>query len=316
MTATLTSPTEKLISHLLSKWPEHSSFIEKSFAQRNAAELAVSNRLSSFILALAADEPSGLDTLCDDYRFLCEDIVLPEEIHFRRNGCYRLSSFADANAECYANGAFMARYMNGLLLSDVLWANHASAFAHFVNAYLPQLGANCRHLEIGPGHGLFLHFAACHPGMKSVTGWDISPTSIAKTRHALKTLAAPLTPELLLNDMFDAASDSKGGFDSLVMSEILEHLEDPSGALTAVRDLLVPRGRLFVNVPANSPAPDHIFLFNSLDHACEIVRSCGYSVIDAAAYPMSGTTLERALRHKLAVSCVVIAERPDDYGKS
>ncbi len=301
---------KKLTDAVVARWPDHTTFVEKSFRDRDAASLAVAERLSACILKLAADSPGGLDALCDDYRFLCEDIVLPEEIHFRRNGSYRLSRFEDANAECYANEPFMSRYMNGLLLSDVLWANHANAFAAFANDYLPRLPEGARHLEIGPGHGLFLYFAASDPRVATVTGWDISPASVAKTRHALELLEAPRQPDLVLRDLFDASADRGDRFDSIVMSEILEHLEDPVAALRAASRHLEPGGLIFVNVPANSPAPDHIFLFRDVEHARAIMEEAGLEVLDAVGYPMSGATLERAIKHKLSVSCVLTGRRP------
>lgn len=54
---------------------------------------------------------------------------------------------------------------------------------------------------------------------------------------------------LLLQDMFLAAVPSPDSlFDSLVMSEILEHLEEPVAALRAARRVLRSGGLLFVNV--------------------------------------------------------------------
>lgn len=300
----------ELAGRVTQRWPEHATFIERSFGGREPAAMAVAEQLAVAILKLAAEDAGGLDELSDDYRFLCEEIVLPEEIHFRRNGSYRLANFADANAECYANAPFMSRYMNGLLLSDVLWANHANAFASFVNDYLPRLGDGARHLEIGPGHGLFLFFAASAANVGSVSGWDISPTSIEKTRKALKALGAPRQPNLTLRDLFaDDPANVGEEFDSIVMSEILEHLEDPVAALVAAGNHLSADGLIFVNVPANSPAPDHIFLFEGQEHAERVMNDGGFDVIHSVGFPMSGTTLERAKRHKLAISCVLTGKR-------
>ncbi len=94
------------------------------------------------------------------------------------------------------------------------------------------------------------------------------------------------------------------------MSEILEHLEDPSAALKAAMKWLKPGGTIWVNVPANSPAPDHIFLVESPEHACEIVRAAGLAVVASKGFPMTGATLERARKHKLAISCVVVGRKP------
>ena len=95
------------------------------------------------------------------------------------------------------------------------------------------------------------------------------------------------------------------------MSEILEHLEDPVAAMIAASRHLKPGGHLWVNVPANSPAPDHIFLVDGLDHAVALAEQAGLEVVEKAAFPMSGASLEKAVKRKLAVSCVVLARKPE-----
>lgn len=302
----------ELIGQIIARWPEHEQYIHKSLADREPEVMATSDMLSDVVQKLSADIPGGMDTLCDDYRFLCEKIVLPEELHFVRHGRYRLSSFEDANRECYANAPFMNRYMNGLLVSDIVWDNHAHAIGAFINDYLPGLKDGSDHLEIGPGHGIFLYFAAQSPKVKSVAGWDVSQTSIDNTRHALETLGVTRPVELTLQNLFEVGeADAGGRFDSIVMSEILEHLEDPVEALRAASRWLRPGGRLWINVPANSPAPDHIYLVRDVAHAEELARTAGLEVLDSKAFPMSGTTLEKAVKRKLAVSCVVTTRKPD-----
>jgi len=296
-----------LTGELLQRWPEHTTFIEKSLGNRSADVLQVSEQLSAAILVLAEDTPGGLEALITDYRFLCEEIVLPEEIFFRRNGKYRLTTFDEANAECYANSPFMDRYMNGLLLSDVMWSNHAHGFGYFVNSYLPRLPEQSHHLEIGPGHGLFLYFAQLSDRVGKLTGWDVSPTSIAKTTHALEMLKATKTPDLVLQNLYDAADGEQ--FDSIILSEVLEHLEEPEKALQSVADRLAPGGYLWINVPANSPAPDHIFLVDSVDHATSLVAATGLKIVESIGFPMTGTTLERAEKHKLAITCSVVGQK-------
>lgn len=300
-----------LIGDIESRWPEHKTYLDKSFAGRSAEVLTVSEELSRVVRKLARHTAGGIGNLCDDYRFLCESIVLPEELHFRRHGTYRLKSFADANRECYANAEFMNRYMNGLLVSGVVWDNHAHALAYYVNRYLPGLKPGTNHLEIGPGHGVFLYFAARRDGIGSIAGWDVSPTSIHNTRHALAALGVVRQVDLRLQNLFDVGAPSDGGtFDSIVMSEILEHLEDPVAALRAASEWLRPGGLIWINVPANSPAPDHIFVVEGLEHAASLAGKAGLEVVDRAAYPMSGTTLEKAIKRKLAVSCVLTARKP------
>jgi 2-polyprenyl-3-methyl-5-hydroxy-6-metoxy-1,4-benzoquinol methylase len=113
-----------------------------------------------------------------------------------------------------------------------------------------------------------------------------------------------------LRNLFDAESVCEADlFDSVAMSEILEHLEDPVAALKAAARQIRPGGRVFINVPANSPAPDHIFLFTDLAHAVRIIEQGGFSVESSAAFPMVGVTLKQAQKHRLSVSCVIVGRK-------
>jgi ubiquinone/menaquinone biosynthesis C-methylase UbiE len=301
----------RLLMETLARWPTHARYLVKSMSDRSETVLDISDRVADVVLRLSQDDAGGIDKAVADYRFLCEEIVLPEEIFFRREGHYRLSSFAEANAEVYENGPFMDRYMNGLLFSNVIWHNHSHAMTDYVTRYLPRLPTAADHLEIGPGHGIFMYFAALAANIGSVTGWDLSPASIAKTTHALETLGITRPVRLIEQDMFDVGDPAPDDMvDSIVMSEILEHVENPVEALRSAARSLRPGGHLWINVPANSPSPDHIFLVNSPEHANQIVRDAGLEVVASAAYPMMGASLEKAAKNLLSVSCVVTARKP------
>ena len=302
---------DRLTARLIERWPGHAGYVAKSLDGREPAVLAVSEEAARLALVLAERTEGGLDRLIDDYRYFCEKVLLPEELYFRRHGRYRLSSFAEAEAECYSNPAFMSMNMNGLLISNILYANHARALTTYADDYLPSLPEGAAHLEIGPGHGLLLLFAARRPSLGRIEGWDVSPTSIAHCRAVLDALDVEREVGLRAVNLFEAAGDgADGAFDSIVMSEVLEHLEDPAAALAAASRLLKSGGRLWINIPANSPAPDHIYLIGGLEDAIALARGAGLEVTDAAAFPMSGATLEKAIARKLTVSCVVAARKP------
>jgi ubiquinone/menaquinone biosynthesis C-methylase UbiE len=303
------SALSTLVAEVLKAWPAHETYVKASFAPRPPSVLDVSERLAAIVLKMAQGAAGGLPGLCADYRFLCEELVLPEEIHFRRHADYRLKSGADAYREVYSNAGVMARYMNGLLVSYVLWDPHARVVDSYVRHYLPSLPRGARHLEIGPGHGLFLYLAACERGIGTVVGWDISATSITQTRAALRTMDAPANVALHLQDILDLQDNHAGRFDSVVMSELLEHLERPDQALAAAHRLLIPSGRLWINVPVNSPAPDHIYLLRSPEEACDLVATAGFTIIDRNFFPMTGKSLDQARRQQLSISCVITATR-------
>jgi 2-polyprenyl-3-methyl-5-hydroxy-6-metoxy-1,4-benzoquinol methylase len=292
---------------LLAEWPEHARFLQQSFATRDESLMRDGERLAEMIVKIVEADGS-LSEACGDYKFLCGRLM-EEELHFRRHGAYRLSRFQDAIDQVYANAPFMARYMNFLILSYLLWDNHARAIAHFEHAYLPALPAGTAHLEIGPGHGLLLHLAANAPQLGSVAGWDISRTSIERTRGCLAAMGGQRRVDLVERDLF-ASPDGEGEasrYGSVVLAEILEHLEDPVAALKAVARHMQPGARLWVHVPVNSPAPDHIYLLRTPEEAVDLVRAGGFEPTDAAFYPMSGQTLERARKRDLTISAVVSA---------
>lgn len=243
----------RLIDTQLGVFPEHAPYLEKRFADQPEAALAWDERIAGYILRIAGDDAS-IDTYCRDYQFLTQ-IVLEEEIHFRRHGDYRLKTFADALEQVYSNGPYMTRYMNGLLLSQLWWENHSAVLRFFHDNFLPGNPAGSAHLEIGPGHGLFLHLAAASPQIQQATGWDVSESSIEQVKHTFKALGELPAPQLELVNLFDAPDAQ---FNSVTFSEVLEHLEQPAEALAAIHRITAPGGRVFINAPINSPAPDHI----------------------------------------------------------
>jgi 2-polyprenyl-3-methyl-5-hydroxy-6-metoxy-1,4-benzoquinol methylase len=301
----------RIAAELVAVWPEHERYLEQSFAGRDGALLRSSNHRAEIILRIVG-ATYGLDRYCRDYRFMC-DKFLEEEVYFRRHGRYRLSRFEDALAEVYSNRELMDRYLNFILLTHVLWDNHARAMAHFESQYLSSLPAGTDHLEIGPGHGLLLHFASLAPAVASITGWDVSQTSIDRARHCLAALGEKRPVDLVLRDLFAApdAADGRRRFGSVVLSEVLEHLENPVAALKGVARHMKPGAFLWIHVPINSPAPDHIYLLRTPEEAVELARSGGFVPTDWAFYPMTGQTLERARKRSLTISAVVTARLPD-----
>jgi 2-polyprenyl-3-methyl-5-hydroxy-6-metoxy-1,4-benzoquinol methylase len=303
--------TQQVVEAVLSRWPEHEKFIRKSFADRGAALSETTEEISALLLRVVQAHGRPLASFADDYRYLCEEIVFPEELFFRREQRYRLSTFEEAAKEVYHNAPLMARYMNGLFLSDAQWLNHASAMNDFAHLYLPTARKSGRHLEIGPGHGMLLHLALHFGDFANLSAWDVSATSVQHTRDVLSAVGESEKVDLQLRDLYDPVvlEAGRGRFDTIVFSEILEHLERPREALEVVREILAPGGSVWINVPLNGPAPDHLFLLRSTREAAELVAACGLEVVRTAAYPIAGYSLAHAERAALPVSCVVVGSK-------
>lgn len=291
-----------MLRQQLAAFPNHLHYLERRFAQRDDVTLRFEDLIAQKITLIARGK---LNELCDDYRWLCEEL-LNEELHFVRTGRYRLSTFADAANAVYANPNYMKRYLNGLLASQLWWRNHTEVLRLFCEIFLPQNPLDFSHLEVGPGHGLYLHFAASAPNCKCATAWDISDTSLNSTRASLAALG---TARRVLLERVDLFAAPKRTFDSIVFSEVLEHLEDPAAALSVLFGLLSQGGRIFINVPVNSPAPDHIFLFSAPEEVVRIVERAGFRIVKTLFAPGAGASLTSARKLRLAISTAVIATK-------
>lgn len=302
---------ERLVNALVAEWPEHAGYLATTMGERTPRVLRTSNEAAGLALRLADGPLGGLAKVCQDYRYVCQDLILAEELYFRRHGRYRLGSFDEANRLYYANKPLMERYMNGLLMSTILWSNHANAVDLYVHDFLPTLPAGADLLEVGPGHGLLIALALRAPGIASVTGWDVSATSIAATREALAAMDPQAMPHLVRQDVFEAET-ADAAFDCIVLNEVLEHLERPLDALVGLRACLRPGGRIWINMPANSPAPDHLYLLTEPEEVQALLEAAGFAVTESHFYPMTGATLERARRHRLTINAVAIGRLPDN----
>ena len=300
---TLSPALETIVARQAALYPKHAPYLAKRFATVSEQERPILADLSDRISRLIGER---LDEFCEGYDFLTK-IVLEEELFFRRNGRYRLSSFEEANRLVYQDADYMRRYMNGLLMTQLYWSNHTATFDYFLSAFLDNAAPGSRLLEIGPGHGLLIAYAAEHKNCGRVEGWDISPASLANTAEALKRLGAKA--ELLQSDFF-AVTGSEGQFDLLVFAEVLEHMEDPRAAVECLYRLLKPGGRLFLHVPINSPAPDHLFLLETPEAAVDFMRTAGFEIESQHFLPATNSSMAEARRLKLTISVALVARRP------
>ena len=294
--------TQTVVDGLLEAWPEHAAYLVKSFAPRTGQQMDATEIASDAALKLIG---ADLRKFADDYRWTC-DRLRDEELFFHREGRYRLATFEEANAEVYSNTDYMSRYVNGLLLSQLLWYNHAATFAMFLDDVLGRMTAPFDYLEVGPGHGLMVYLAAGSPLCRTAEAWDVSAVSLRETRAALDTLGLTKPVSLVETDILQATRPGKS-FDLIVISEVLEHLETPAKALEFLRDCIAPDGRIFINVPLNSPSPDHIYLLSTPDEVRALVEGAGFVVEDMSLFATQAKRIESALQNKISVSAGVLA---------
>ena len=284
-------------------WPDHGDYLAKSYGARTAGLLDTSEAMAAVVLRLAGD---NAPKVAADYRWLCEQ-VRDEEISFARTDAYRFSTFAETNAHVYSDDAFMERYMHGLLFSHVLWYMHASSLHFFRQRLGARVFPGSKVMEVGSGHGLLLYLALTELGMAEAVAWDISAISLEQTRHALELLGTADRARYAIQDMHQVDPGSEK-FDLIILSHLLEHLEQPVDALLKIRNAVAKGGHLFVNVPLNAPMPDHLQLLRDPAEAVAMVEAGGFRVLEIASHTTQNATLARALKRKIAVTCSIIAE--------
>ena len=91
-----------------------------------------------------------------DYRWTC-DQLREEELFFHREGRYRLSTFAEANAEVYSDRAYMAPLRRTACCSPRCCGSTTSPPSRCSwSGSLGGAAAPFDYLEVGPGHGLMV----------------------------------------------------------------------------------------------------------------------------------------------------------------
>jgi 2-polyprenyl-3-methyl-5-hydroxy-6-metoxy-1,4-benzoquinol methylase len=296
----------KLLGEQVARVPRHESFLTRRFRETDVKELRLCEELSAQIIKIAGGE---LEDFVRAYDFVWDN-QWREWIHFRRFNQYRIKSLREAVDEFYSNSVFMRTYMRGLLLTQVFWSNHTAAMDFYMHRFLDCVKTGAALLEVGVGHGLLLSRAANHPSVAMSVGWDFNDESLAEARRTLELLRPAGSYELETRDiMCDGPTNRL--FDAIVVSEVLEHLEKPEIALASVSRMLRRSGRAYFNIPVNSPAPDHIFLWRSPEAALHFIEQGGFQIEDWRAFPATNYSMEEARRESLTVSVCVIANRAD-----
>jgi 2-polyprenyl-3-methyl-5-hydroxy-6-metoxy-1,4-benzoquinol methylase len=295
------SNLDKIVERCLELYPNHKIFLTRRFEEVDTAERARCERLADDITKLAG---TRIDDFLLGYEFICK-IQKDEELYFRRHNDYRLNNFEEAFEHVYSNKPYMLNYMRGLLVSQIFWSNHTKSIGFYEDRFLKTLSSNAQLLEIGPGHGLLLARAIEALDQGCVVGWDISQASLEDTKSALDALGTTKDYSLRERNLYQSGDEK---FDAVVFSEVLEHLEEPEAAMRAILQFTKPDGCVYINVPINSPAPDHLFLLRSPEEAVDFVESCGFRVIDSAFFPATNYTMEQARKHKLTVSVCLVAK--------
>ena len=113
---------------------------------------------------------------------------------------------------------------------------------------LPRLDRTRPVVELGYGSGAVLELLS-DQGFRG-DGLDMSASASAIARARVAKLPAERRPEVLLGG-FEQLDGLRGQAGSLLMFEVLEHVEDDVGLLRDIHELLAPGGAVLLSVPAH-----------------------------------------------------------------
>lgn len=208
------------------------------------------------------------------------------QMQFAKAGAaeYKAKDYDKVFAEVYGNASTMQQYLDGLLLTYIAWPNHHRLLRWYIERFT-TVAPPGRCLEIGPGHGwLALEQARSHPS-NTLLGLDISPHSVAYSNavfDAMEAIDHSLKGRRRIVEA-DAQRELSGiaqPFDRIVVAEVIEHLPDPGAMLRMLAQHATPATRWFITTVVNIEAPDHLFLFRSLDEVREFFNASGLAIVE------------------------------------
>ena len=281
----LPPPLEALTGAIVAENPVHAAFIESSIERLSEDALQA---LSEYVDYCAKREKDVV-YLAGCYNTIVND-TLAEQFFFMKHGRYRYSRYSEVAENVYFDPVYMNKYMYGLALTSFLWPNHAQIF-EFFQATFPR-GKSGVYLEIGPGHGYHIRKAAELGNFHRLVGIDISPTSVAMTRDILAHSGLQSSAEIrIVETDFLSSLEEDRIYACIVMGEVLEHVEEPERFLRSVAARSDAATHVFVTTCVNAPAVDHIFLFRTTREVEDLIRCCGFEIVEALHVPMTGQTL-------------------------
>jgi len=253
-------------------------------------------RLAEIIQTYFINNGVKVKQLSEDYLHMVNDMRI-EMKYFEQTGEYSCKNEKEAYGKVYSNPGVMGYYMNALLISQILWTHHFEILKRFTEQVVKYGGKGNGEsiLDIGSGHGLFSKIMKDNmPNIRFIDVVDISERSISMVKSFLGTDKV----NYFTCDIMDF--DRVGGYDIIILGEILEHLDNPLRVLKHAVSLLDRNGVIWITIPINAPAIDHVYLFDSPEMIDDLVESAGlnylienYEFVDGQTSIMSAFCIKK-----------------------
>lgn len=279
-----------------------SNFLTESLTSIKEEELVAFNNYIEYFLS------SGItmEYLAVSYNVAVKDIS-KEQIYFKRHKKYRYSKLNEVDEAVYHNKEYMDNYMYGLAISYFLWPNHRLMHQWF-NEKLPK-NQKGTYFEVGPGPGYFFLSAMKLSAYNNFEAVDISEASKDLTESIVKSSFFGNFSNYKISNADFLNFEYHKKYDAIVVGEVLEHVENPKVFLERIKEIAQDDAYIFVTTAINSPAIDHIYLFNSVDAVEKMVLEAGLKVKEKLVLPYMNHTVEEALEYLLPINIALILEK-------
>lgn len=260
---------ELFLSEVKRRDPLHASTLAKNIDAINKRDEAFFHVILNTTIGYYKRNVITPRELMMDYMQMIRD-MRREGVYFQKHGAYSCKSEAEAYEKVYSNPEIMDYYLNALLISQVVWSHHFEMLHYFSStiSVLRKWLTGKRVLDVGSGHGLFSFIVKKEISRFSeIDIIDLSGVSLKMARDIVGIDRV----KYILTDASRLIPPEK--YDFIIMGEILEHLDNPVTLLNHMIDIMNDNGYIFITVPTNAPAIDHISLFRDEMDFLKILRS-------------------------------------------
>lgn len=274
-----------------------------------------SNHVNEYLRSMTNDEKDSLEQrieylhvveknsfreIAKCYLMWCTYFIEERKFFVTHDEQYRNHSYAEIDSS-YHDQHFMKNYMVGLSISAYLWNIQRKNLEFFKKYCEKDRHTGGKYLEVGPGHGEYLSIAMENTRFDRYVAIDISPSATEQTKRFLDYYYRN-SPDLLsrlsveCQDFFSYEEREK--FDSIVISQVIEHVENPADFLIKTRKLANEDALIYVSTAINSPFPDHIYHFHDSEEVRNLIKGAGMEIIDEFQSTSDGISLEKAIKKK------------------
>ena len=198
---------------------------------------------------------------------------------YEATGHYESKTYEQCYDAVYNQQAAMDDYLWGVYLTSFLWAHHVDLSMFFEDRFVARLPHVAEIVEIASGHGGW-GLIALHrrPGVR-LTGFDISPSSVAIAQALAEASGHADRVRYVLKDALELPVEGRSA-DACICNFLVEHLEQPERLFAVIRDVLRPGARAFITGALTAAQVDHIHEFRRESELVLLAEDHGMRVLE------------------------------------